>query len=333
MVLAAETSSVRLGDEERAMRLLGEVRAASPGHAKASALLARIRAARGEVTEAEGLLRDVLKATKGAARFEALVNLGRLYFEQRGDAEAALRPLLEAQSLRPDDAQLRALMEEVLERTGNWDELNRVLKADYDAATTRSAKREAAIALATLHRTHLQDDDGFLRWVEAAREAGGEHPDLAELMIGYYRERGQLAEVVPRLEWLVNYLEAKKKTDVLAPRAHELATLLEKIGDDDRALIYYKTALSADGRYIPNLVDYGRLLTRRESWDKSMKVHQSLMMQADQLPDPSMRLDTLYNLALAYAQLGKKAKARQTVKKLLAAAPDHEPGKELAATL
>jgi len=333
LVLAAETYSTRLGDDDRAMKLLQEVRAASPGHTKASALLARIRAARGEVEAAEELLRDILRATKGPARFEALVNLGRLYFEQRGDAEMALRPLLEAQSLRPDDADLRALMEEVLEKTGNWEELERVLQADYAAATTRSAKREAAIALATLHRTHLQDDEGFLRWVEAAREAGGEHPDLAELMIGYYRERGQMAEVVPRLEWLVNYLEAKKKTAALAPRAHELGTLLEKLGDDDKALEYYKMALSADGRYLPNLVDYGRLLTRRESWDKAMKVHQSLMMQSDKLPDPSMRLDTLYNLALAYARLGKKAKARQTVKKLLAAAPDHGPGQALAAEL
>ncbi len=332
-VLAAEIHAQRLGDVDRAETLLAEIEAADPKHPKALAVRAHIEASRGRGFEAAALLEGLLKQSKGTQRFETLMSLGRLYLERLTRPNDALRVLLEAQQVNPAHPDLKPLLRQVFEVTGSWSDLRDVLAAEYEAAATPLDKCERALALARLSREHLQDDAGFLAWVDKAGAARRDSPEVAEALIGYYTEREMWAEVAPRLEWLVSYLEGKKIVEELPRRAHELGRLLERLGQTAKALDYYKMALQADGMYVPNLVDYGRLLVEHKQWERALRVHQNLLMQSQKLEGEAARSQVLFNLAMASRELGEVTKAKQYLNRLLKQSPDHAEAKAMLARL
>ena len=144
--------------------------------------------------------------------------------------------------------------------------------------------------------------------------------------------REQWDRAAPRLEWLVRYLEAKRMTDALAVRAHQLAKLMERLGQPQEALDYFKLAMQTDGTYLPNIVDYGSFLVRQERWERALRVHQNLLVQSRKLSD-DVQAQVLYFLALACHKLDQREKAQLYITRLMNQAPEHPEGLALKALI
>ncbi|MGM0575067.1 MAG: tetratricopeptide repeat protein [Myxococcota bacterium] len=329
---AAELFAGPLEAPDEAEALLGEVLEDAPDHMAAMRALARLRDAEGRHEEAVGLLEQVAERAEGPERVDALVALGRILRESLDRPHDALKALQEARDMAPDDPTLTEALRDLFERTGSWEELGRILERDYEAAGSADERCDRALALARLHREHLGDDEGFRAWIDRAREARRDSPEVAEALAAFHEAREEWDLMAPQLEWLVNYLQGKKLMETLPQRAHDLGRLFERLDEPTKALEYYKTALHADGTFLPNLLDYGRLLVERERWDPALRVHQNLLMQRHKLSG-SERADVLHRLAVASEALGDEAKARQYLKRLLSEAPDHPGAADLQARL
>lgn len=313
----------QLDEFDQARGLLEGVLAEAPDHAEAMLLMARLKVREDQPAEAVRLLEALVATLEGPRRFRILLELARVLGELLSEPERALPFALEARRLQPDHAALHTLLRSLLERTGSWDELQQLLEAEYAEASGDEARARRALGLARLHHDHSGDTAAFSEWLAKAEGHAPDSLEVVELAVDHHAAREEWDEVLPRLERLVDHLQARRQLERLPARAHELGRLHERRGDDERAAERYRQALEADGTYLPNLVDYGRLLVRRESWITAMKVHQSLLMQSSGL-DEAEANDVIYHLALASLELGQRARAKQYLQRLERQDPDHE---------
>jgi tetratricopeptide (TPR) repeat protein len=333
LALAAEVAAMRLSKPDLAQELLARVFAIEPDHAKGRGVMARLKAETGDAGESVEELEAIVKKTRGRARLDALINLGHVYRTKLSRPEDAARVLLEARQEAPRNAAVNAALRELLPGLGKFPELKEVLVAEYEAAIEAGDRCAKAVALARLHRTELPDEAAFLTWMGHASEAKKQSREVAEELIAFHVARQEWKDAAPRLEWLVHHLEEKKLTSELPPRAHQLGQLLERLGEPERALHYYKMAMLTDGTYLPNLLDYGRCLVAHAQWPKAFQVYQNLLLQSRKLPDDATRHQVLFQLARAAHAQGQDAKARRHLEKLLEAEPGHAQAKALLGEL
>jgi len=50
------------------------------------------------------------------------------------------------------------------------------------------------------------------------------------------------------------------------------------MGDEEKALKYYRAAYELDATHLPTLVDRGNLLYRRQQWDEAFKLYQTILV-------------------------------------------------------
>jgi tetratricopeptide (TPR) repeat protein len=314
--------------------LVAAVLADDPYHPQASVLDAERKLASGEdAHEAALRLEKALPNSLGDERISVLLTLSEIYSQHLDDAHGALPFVLEARELDSRHPRLADLLRSVFEKTSSFEDLKNILENEFEHATTPAEQCERALELAKMCWKELGDDEGFKDWIRKAREIRRDSVEAAEMLVEFYMERDGFQEALPTLEWLVNYYDAKKVTRDLPVLAHKLAKLLEETGEDEKALDYYRMSLHADGTYIPNLLDYGKLLSRRERWVRSLRVHQSLLMQRHKLENAADREAVLLNLSRASYEMGETTRARQYLARLLDEVPDHQEGKRLLSKL
>jgi tetratricopeptide (TPR) repeat protein len=333
LALAANLLAGRLEEDDAARSLIDEVLAAEVQHALGNMVRARLLARAGEPEEAAKVLETVRIHLEGGEEVEALVLLGRLYREELNRPEDALERLTLAQKLAPQHPDLAVALRELYEKTGAWSELSQCMENEYDAAEDAIERCARALGLARLYLDHLGNEKAFLLWIDRAREARSDSVEAAEALIDFHTSKEEWTQVAPHLEWLVNYLEGKRLVRDLPLRAHDLARIFERLGQGEDALQYYKMAMNADGAYLENLIEYGRLLVEMGRWDRALRVYQSLLMQQQSLPNASTLSDMLHNLAWTCHELGMTGQAQQHVKRLLELDPDHAPGLALRTRL
>ncbi len=140
----------------------------------------------------------------GPARFDILLNLGRLHKDKLDAPDRARAYLAQARQIQASHAELNALLTDLFAEAGDWSGLKAVLVSEYDSTKNPSERYETALALAKLHRGELADTTGFMIWIKKAQEDGRQRREVEEMLIDYHIEREAWPEVVSKLEWLVN---------------------------------------------------------------------------------------------------------------------------------
>jgi len=170
----------------------------------------------------------------------------------------------------------------------------------------------------------------FRRWAEEAHRYKRDDPRIVAGIVNFHLKSGDAARAVPHLEWLVNYLEGKRRLKELPPYAFELGRIFEGRGDVDKAIQYYRMCHEHDAGNVPNALALGRLYLGREEHEKALRVYQPLMVRLDSLGAP-VRIEVLLALARIHEARGDKKKARQYVLRVLAEEPENADAQALLA--
>ncbi|NOZ01429.1 MAG: hypothetical protein GXP54_06015, partial [Deltaproteobacteria bacterium] len=320
---ACDIAQTRMGDPDLAGRMAREVLSIDDTNAKALLVTARLMEAKEEHEEALDLFRRLSKATGDMEeRAQALLGVARILMARGDDGDEARESLQAAQRIKPDHPEVNRYLKDLYSGSGDYEALIDVMQRNLKQAPDDVTRSSICMDIAEIYLSRLNDGAKFLEWADEALRFKGDDPRVVEGIVDFHLKSGEVRKAVPHLEWLVNYLEGKRRLKELPPYAYQLGRILEGSGELDKAIQYYRLCHDHDAADIPNALALGRLYMSREEHEKALRIYQPLMVRIDSL-EPSGRGEVLLALATISAARGDRKKARQYVLRVLAEEPDN----------
>jgi len=331
LVKACEIARVQLADPELTAALAREILALDPANPNALLVTARLMERKGETAEALDLYRRLSKTTGDIEeRVEALLGVARILMVRGETGDEVREALRTAARFKPDHPEVNTLLRRLYLDNREFQSVIEVMQRDLKRARGDAERAAICMDIAEIYLNELNDGAMFLRWAEEAHRYKRDDPRIVEGIVNFHLKSGDAARAVPLLEWLVNYLEGKRRLKELPPYAHELGRIFETRGETEKAIQYYRMCQEHDAQNVPNALALGRLYLAREEYEKALRVYQPLIVRLDAL-GASVRVEVLLSLARIHAARGDKTKARQYVMRVLAEEPENADAQALLA--
>ena len=183
---------------------------------------------------------------------------------------------------------------------GEYSKLAECLDLELAAAGTDEERAAVSMDMAEIYLNHLSDGEKFLEYALKAYGYRRDDPRTVTALVDFFLKNGRDSEAVPYLEWLVNYLEAKRLLKELPPYANALGRILEASGDGRRAVDFYRICHEHDAANIDNALALGRLHIRHNDMEKALRVMQPMLLRIDSLP-----LDQKKEILLSLARINE----------------------------
>ena len=220
----------------------------------------------------------------------------------------------------PQQLAAAAILEPVYEQLSEWGPLVGVHEIQLAAETDSLRKTSLLLRIGELQRTRLLDAekafDAYARAfrIDPSTEAAKEQLEAIAPLIeeGWARLVGLYEEAI-----------AKPETD---PKlAHELATKVarsyeDRLGKTDRAVEFFKKALSIESDDLGALTALEAIFTRDAKYPELLEIYRR---RTDIAQDPDERLDFLFRIASLYEEmLENQEEAITTYNEILGQSPD-----------
>jgi tetratricopeptide (TPR) repeat protein len=230
-----------LGEAEAAVAALEHALEADPGDLAAFDALARLHQDAGRFDALRALLERGREHTRGRQALELALRLGELLLERFDDVEAA-RDAFQA-ALALDSAEARALqgLERIALQSGDDEAVIDAFEREASVTTDRGRLSFLVWELVRL-RERKEEPDEALLWIERLAQVAPEDRRVLECCARLQEQLGHHEELVETLARLDVLLQGRERA---ANRRHQ-AELHEKLGDTERALACYRSALEAD---------------------------------------------------------------------------------------
>lgn len=312
--------------------------------------------------EAAGRVRDLARIHRRLAellpapeRNESLGELARLLADHLEDPDAAIVVLWRLVNEPGAPTAATERLEELLERTGRFEELaQRLLERRTGPDLTPESRLELDLRRASLLRSQLrQYEDAAALY----REIRGAHPTCEEALVGLEASLRDCGDNERLTEVLEEVAAATADTELRAQRQLERAILLEDaLGREDEALAAYSALLDADEDTAASAASrLQHLLERRGDWqalatyfeagiraaseDEAIALHERLAHLYDErMSDPESAIAHLEavverdpdragawrSLAEHYAAQGRPREVLRAIEAELATHPERE---------
>ena len=104
---------------------------------------------------------------------------------------------------------------------------------------------------------------------------------------------------------------------------YRAAKTADELGDNQKALGYYKAAYDIDSTYLPTLVGRADLLFKMQDWDNAGKIYQTILVQHRDGQDEAEVVRIYNRLGQVRQNLGERKKALNMFEKALEIDPTH----------
>ena len=263
----------------------------------------------------------------GALRAAARLSLQHLSEPQRA-RELAARAL----EMDEDDTEAIELMSSALDKEEDYEELVQQLLARVKKVEGVEEKAALCKRLAVVHRDGLGNEDLFLNWTEEAHKTM-EDPDLVDEMLAHYRGADNLERVAPLLEWKIGHLGKRRQQKEIPALQYELGSILNRLGDKDKALEVLQKCVDADGSFLPAIYSIAMLLFELDRKEEALPSYQTLLLRINELESKEQKVSVYLNLAKAHLDKGDHKRAKTYLSRLLSIDRKHAEAKELLGNL
>ena len=299
-----------------------------PENTQAILKLADLKMSMGKMSDAEVLYKKVLrKDVVQDARVEAMIGLAQVYRRMKAEPAKILSYVQEAYQYRPEDARVIELLKGVYRELGQWQDLLQLIERLYNEAGNTKDKSMLALEAARVALDGLKDEGLFLKWIRIAYDQMPNNPEVVQALVKYYKEKNDIKELMPYLQWLWKYAKANKDRELLVQTGKDFGEILERT-DPQKALSYYETILKIEPKDVQLRSKMGELYVKLNKWQEAIDILQPLILKIDRFSKEDRR-NILFNLALAYKGIGDKHKMRQYLLRILSENPDDDRAEEL----
>jgi tetratricopeptide (TPR) repeat protein len=271
LVAAGRVFESRLEDDESAKAAFERAREAGPGRADVLHALRRLYARRGESALLAAVLDEIATGSDPleAVRFlqeRAQILLGA------GDEPAAIEALLEARRRHPHDTLVLRELGQLLEKRGEWAELEAVL--DAQASATRDVHERVALhaEAGRLCELHLRAPERAISHYHSCVELDPSFQPALRALGKLYARQSRWSELAEVYSVELGSADERQRVGVLFRQAELLA---DEVGDLDRAIENLTTILKMDPGYLPANKLLATLYIKGERWSDLVEMYES----------------------------------------------------------
>ena len=127
---------------------------------------------------------------------------------------------------------------------------------------------------------------------------------------------------MPLLEMLARKADRKTNRE-LTQLYHRLAKAADRLGENEKALKYYKQSYDLDSTYLPTLVDRAALLYKLEHWDDAFRIYQTILVHHRDTQKDDEIVDIFFRLGRIKLKLNERTKSVNMFEKALEIQPGH----------
>ncbi|HEX4405777.1 MAG TPA: tetratricopeptide repeat protein, partial [Polyangia bacterium] len=312
-----------LRDLDRAIDAFSDVLNIEPEHVDALAGLARLYEETEQWERAIDVMRRLVKVSADPKqKVDLNYRLGKIFDEQMKDPEPAQEYLVEALSQDPAHVPSMLSLLGLYKRRGDWMKAAQLMVRAEAATVNTLEKGRLLFDAAKIFQEKLGDDAQATDLYARVLQLDPEHVDAGEPLSELYFKREDWAPLVPILEMLARKADRKTNKE-LTLLNHRLAKAADKLGDNDKALKYYKQSYDLDSTYLPTLIDRAALLYRQEHWDDAFRIYQTILVHHRDAQKDDDIVDIFFRLGRIKLKLGERTKAVNMLEKALEIQPGH----------
>ena len=255
---------------------------------------------------------------------EAKLSLGEVYEDRLAEPERAMAAYQAVLDIDPQQLDALKGLERIYAQTERWEDLARVLEAQYELLSTERERISILTRLAAMY------EEEFVRPAEAAArleqvlEIDPTHEEALAGLERLYRKLGQWEKLVETYERHVQVTPERREKVRLEKAMGEV--LETQLGDLDRAVDAYLSVLSIDEDDVEALEALSRLYERREEYAEAADILEQLVRR---LQDPEKVVELRFRAArLLDEKLGDRVAAMDHYEAALSVDPGHLPSLE-----
>lgn len=260
-----------LREEQAAAMHYEELLAHVPDHAQALPFCRAAYERAGDYVSVVRALGEAAAVSQDRAARARLHGEAALVAMQRlTDPELAIHHWQEAIFARPDDAELRQGLQQVLVSSGRWQELEQALLAAIPRTPAPADKVPVFLELARVARDHRGDDHAAARHLHAALQLVPADSQVLGELEQVYERLGQWRRLAVMLR-----RHAGREADLDARHGllHRAARiLLVRLGQEDEALEICRGVLAASPGHRDAAALVGEILGKRGLWEEKLEL-------------------------------------------------------------
>jgi tetratricopeptide (TPR) repeat protein len=314
---------LELRDLDRAIDSYNDVLSVESDHPEALAGIARLYEETEQWDEAVQVMRRLIRvSTNPKEKVDLNYRLGKIFDEQMKDPEPAQEYLVEALSQDPAHVPSMLSLLGIYKRRGDWQKAAQLMVRAEAATVNPLEKTRLLHEAGKIYQDKLGDEAQAAELFARVIQLDPEHVEAAEPLSQIYFKREEWAPLVPILEMLARKGERKTNRE-LTQLYHHLAKAADRLGDNEKALKYYKQSYDLDSTYLPTLVDRAGLLYRLEHWDDAFRIYQTILVHHRDTQKDDEIVDIFFRLGRIKLKLNERTKAVNMFEKALEIQPGH----------
>jgi golgin subfamily B member 1 len=287
---AARVAAAKLKDLAEAARLYGRIHELNPADREAQEALERYFERTREWDKLIVVLQDRLqRTTAGDDRLAIFLRVGRLCEEGLRDVERAIENYRQILEVQPNHREALEALARIFEATERWGEFVEITRRQIRITTDRQAKALLYFKCGSVMEAKFQKDDDAIRYYDAAIKTSPSCLPAVHGLRDLHLRRKDWQRVIESLELEVKlWQDDKERAGVYA---HIGQIYGENLGDMERAIHYFESALSVDPESLPANRSLFDLYYRRGDWQRAAPLAAALAQKGVRDGDPAERSD------------------------------------------
>ncbi|HET9619917.1 MAG TPA: tetratricopeptide repeat protein, partial [Kofleriaceae bacterium] len=287
---AAQLAHDHAPDARDSVRLRRKLFDADPGDLGAASQLERFYEANQDNTGLVDLLKARLQhAEDPGASVELLKRIARVSEEGARDVETATEHYQKILELEPENKDALEALGRIYESTEQWAELIDITRKQIKVTTDRTTRALLYFRCGSVIEAKFGREADAIRYYDAAIRTSPSCLPAVHGLRDLYRRRAEWPRVIESLELEVKlWNDDKERAGVFA----QIGKIYdEHLGDPERAMHYYESALTVDPDCLPANQAVFEHLFATAQWDKAQPLATALAQKAMRDGDPSTRSD------------------------------------------
>ena len=309
---AARVAQSRLGDAGEVMRLFSALLEVDPTDQEALVALERHHEKLGDWEPLVNVLRArIAVVPPGEDSVALLLRIAQICEEGLRDDDRAIEHYQRILNIAPSNKQALEALGRIYESTERWAEFIDVTRRQIKVTSDRNLKALLYFKCGSVMEAKFGKEDDAIRYYDAAIKTSPACLPAVHGLRDLYRRRADWPRVIQTLELEVKlWQDDKERAGVFAQIGRIYA---EQLGEPERGLHYYESALAVD----PDCVPANRALFDQyfdaSQWERALPLAQALAQKAMRDGDPTARSEFYRKRGMVIWKTGDPRSAAESI--------------------